>query len=60
MTLAMAKDRLEAEYSRFPLSAGRTAAERRAKALVESRLEEIRRRMNELRQEVRTLRPYRR
>ena len=55
-----AQDRLEAEYARMPLSAGRTAAERREKALLEARLSEIRGQMSQVRAKLRALQPLRR
>ena len=58
--LSQQKDRLEAEYARMPLTAGRTAAERRSKALCEERLDEIAKRMSALRLQLKNLQPMRR
>ena len=60
LSLSMQKDRLDAEYARMPISAGRTAAERRSKALCEERLNEIAQRMGALRLKLKTLQPMRR
>ena len=59
LSLSMQKDRLDAEYARMPISAGRTAAERRSKALCEERLNEIAQRMGALRLKLKTLQPMR-
>ena len=58
--LSQQKDRLEAEYARMPLTAGRTAAERRSKQLCEERLDEIAKRMSTLRLQLKNLQPMRR
>ena len=60
MLLAVQKDRLEAEYARLPLSAGRTVAERRNKQMVEERLDELSKQMGSLRVQLRPLRAMRR
>ena len=60
MQLSMVKDRLEREYHRMPLSAGRTAEERRSKAEMEERLNEIAKRTFELKARLRALQPMRR
>ena len=60
MQLAVQKDRLEAEYARMPLSAGRTMAERRNKTRVEEQLDELDKRMASLRGRLRELRVARR
>lgn len=57
MELSLRKDRLEAEYGRMPITAGRTAAERRHKADTETELTELRAEMSFLRTELRGLRP---
>ena len=56
----MQRDRLEAEYTRMPLSAGRTAAERRSKLVVEGKLAELNARMNHIRGVLKQLRVARR
>ena len=55
MHLSVMKDRLEAEQTRMPLSAGRTAAERQHKQLVEERLTELNRRMVDIRARLKKL-----
>lgn len=60
MQLSMHKDRLEREYARMPITAGRTAAERREKALLETRLQEIAQQMSRTKAQLRTLQPLRR
>eukprot|EP00966_Prymnesium_polylepis_P173631 4016486-Prymnesium_polylepis.1 len=59
MQLSLVKDRLEAEYARMPLSAGRTAAERRHKAELEAELERLTAQMSSLRGQLRALRTAR-
>lgn len=41
MELSLERDRLQAEYARMPITSGRTLGERRQKALVEQRLEDL-------------------
>ena len=60
MQLSVQKDRLEAEYTRLPLTAGRSAAERRNKSMIEEKLEQLRTEMGALRGQLRTLRVARR
>jgi hypothetical protein len=60
MQLGLHRDRLEAEYARMPLSAGRTVAERKEKALLEARLGEIKLQMNQVKARLRALQPMRR
>jgi len=60
LNLSLIKDRLEAEYARMPIGGGRTAAERRAKAVCEERLDEVKSRMSALRMRLKTLQPIRR
>ena len=55
MHLSVMKDRLEAEQTRMPLSAGRTATERQHKQLVEERLTELNRRMVDIRARLKKL-----
>ena len=60
MQLSIQKDRLEAEYTRMPLNAGRTAAERRNKLQMEQKLAELQRQMGAIRASLRGLRVARR
>jgi hypothetical protein len=41
MELSLERDRLQMEYSRMPISRGRTLVERRQKAALEERLESL-------------------
>ena len=59
MQLSMHKNRLDAEYARMPLSAGRTVAERREKALLEARIEEISKQIRQAKSRLRSLQPAR-
>jgi hypothetical protein len=60
MQLSMVKDRLDAEYARMPLSAGRTVVERRRKAELEAKLDELHLQMGHLKARLRALMPMRR
>ena len=60
MQLSIQKDRLESELARMPMGAGRTAAERQSKSILEARIAEAGQRARELRATLRTLRPMRR
>ena len=53
MALSLERDRLDAEYSRMALGSGRSAAERRRKQQVESRLTELGEQLNGLRKALR-------